>query len=1682
MNNLVHHLPGRLRLKVPNLRGNQRLAAVIDEQLMTMPGVTSVRANPRTGKVLVYFNSLRTDHNSIIIRVDEIQNAGTNAIQPQYHQYPKNLIPFREPEELSLGRQVLQVMFSGAVLLLLFFKHRTIGRSPLSNSSQLFHLATITTIITGYPIFCSGLEQLATRRRVNYNLVISATAMALLILRESFSGLLVTWVVNLSSLLQTLNLIKAHQSIKNVVELSGADVWLLVNGSELSVPVNRIVPGDIIVVHPGESIPVDGTIVSGEASVDESRITGLPSPGYKNTGGEVLAGSQVLDGTIHIRVERAGRETYVSKIIDNVDSQLKPDRYGVYPADDRRSERLISLSLILSGVVYLLTRNTGRSLAMLLAACPSALSLAAPSAIGSAIGGAAHRGIYVRDGKYLLAAGHVDTVVFDKTGTLTTPNSEIAEVVVVNKTYTAEEVIAFAALAEGISGHPVAKAVRHKASQMHVGPHLAAEQITAIPGLGVVALVSNQQVLVGNERLMTDRQVSLSKIRAKVTRFRHLGLSPVFVAVEGKLCGLLAIRESLKPGSLESIERLRVSGIDKMVLLTGDSQNAAEMTAGKLGIEESYGGFQPEQKAEVVHSLRNQGRTTMVVGDGINDIQAMADADTSIALGCTGVESAACAGGIVIPAHDPLKVVEAIRLGQETREVIKQNYSFATGVNVIGLGLAAAGLINPLSAGLFTNIATLAVIINSMGLSKKKGPARQKKTIYNNSPPPRGHRKSKAPAQAELLNNMPPATGWHLADSNEVLLYLGSDKTFGLTALERELRITRFGPNKLSIEKKISWLSLLAEPFRDFMVQLLLGASVVSLLVGEYADAFVIVAIVGVEAVLGVVQGLKAEKSLAALKTLTAPSAKVLIEGEVIETKADQLVPGDIILLEEGDSVPADCRLINTTNLELDESSLTGESVPVVKDAEVCRDAGTILADRFNMIYMGTCTTKGRGLAIVVETGMSTEMGRLAQMLQDSEPEPTPLQLQLGQLGRQLSLGCLLVCGGVVTAGLLRGRPLMEMLRTGVSLAVGAIPEGLPAVVTIAMAFGVQRMVKGHAIVRSLPAVETLGGATVICTDKTGTLTKNEMTVTEIYSDGRIWHVTGEGYLPQGEFQLDSQPVSAIEDKYLCRILTASALCNNADISYTPGEDPQVLGDPTEVALLTAAVKGGVPWPGVKDSYCRQREVSFDSKRKMMTVVCHDSEGEASLYTKGALDVILNKCTRVFRNNRIVSLDVKARDKIISANEDMASRALRVLAVAYRPLSETGMPEDELEQDLIFLGILGMVDPPRPGVYEAVQKCRQAGIKVVMVTGDHPTTATAIAKKLDMLRDGVVLSGYELDKMSDEQLSSIIDRVEVCSRTTPEHKLRIVKAFKNRGHVVAMTGDGVNDAPSLKEADVGIAMGKKGTDVTREAAAITLTDDNFATIVTAVEEGRTVGDNIRKSIRYVLAGNFGEVLAIFIAAVSGMPLPLVPSQILCVNLVTESIPAMAMGADPPDPAVMTRPPRKSDESIISGGLSNAIVTHSVLTGLTTFGIFAGTLMLGGNLAKARTMAFTNLVVSQLFNFFDCRKGSAAANEQGRTNKLMIPSAGASAALLLSAIYVPPLGALFQTVPLGIGDWGILLFMTGLVGRVDNLFRRSSILPAPVSQVIALPEPKKLPVGSLEESPLDSGTIYAGYNL
>lgn len=881
------------------------------------------------------------------------------------------------------------------------------------------------------------------------------------------------------------------------------------------------------------------------------------------------------------------------------------------------------------------------------------------------------------------------------------------------------------------------------------------------------------------------------------------------------------------------------------------------------------------------------------------------------------------------------------------------------------------------------------------------------------------------------------ADKWYNYTAEECLKRLNS-RPEGLTEKEAKKRLERYGFNKLQEQKKKSSWKMFISQFTDFMVLVLIGATVISFFLGEIADAITILAIIVLNAILGFVQEFRAEKSLEALKKLTAPEATVMRQGREKKVPADRLVPGDVVLLDTGDKVPADCRLLEAASLNVEEAALTGESVPVKKSVEAIGEARVSLGDRKNMVFMGTSVTRGRGRAVVVATGMNTEMGNIAGMMQEVDDTETPLQRRLAGLGRWLVIFCLLICALVVATGVMRGEAPYRMFLAGVSLAVAAIPEGLPAIVTVALAIGVQKMIRRQAVIKRLPAVETLGCATVICSDKTGTLTQNQMTVRQLWL-GKTVSVSGEGYTPHGDFTEDGKKVKV--SGQLEQALKIAAVCNNAKLYRNDIKIGGLLrkkesswhisGDPTEGALLVLASKGGIWRENVEKKEQRVYELPFDSDRKRMTVVGRDETGQLTAYTKGAPDVILKLCSYYMEQGEIRPLTPEMRLRISAENRAMAEQALRVLALAYRPVDVIN--EEKLEADLIFVGLVGMIDPPRPAAVKAIKTCRQAGIMPVMITGDHQATAEAIAREMGLLSAGKkVMTGTQLDMLSDKELAEAVERVAVYARVSPQHKLRIVRALKARGHVVAMTGDGVNDAPAVKEADIGVAMGKTGTDVTKEASAMILADDNFATIVAAVEEGRAIYDNIRKFIRYLLSCNVGEVLTMFLAALAGLPLPLLPIQILWVNLVTDGLPAMALGVDNADKDVMLRPPRHPKESVFSHGLARKILSRGFQIGLGTLLVFTLGVWLGdGQLATARTMAFSTLVFSQLFHVFDCKSERYSLFEVGLfSNPFLVAAVTMSTIMQLSVIYLPFFQPVFKTVPLNAFHWAVVFLVAG----------------------------------------------------
>jgi len=861
---------------------------------------------------------------------------------------------------------------------------------------------------------------------------------------------------------------------------------------------------------------------------------------------------------------------------------------------------------------------------------------------------------------------------------------------------------------------------------------------------------------------------------------------------------------------------------------------------------------------------------------------------------------------------------------------------------------------------------------------------------------------------------------WHTLPRDEAYNILNFTPN-GLSSIEAAKRLRETGPNELKAAHQISPWKILLEQFKNVLILILLGATAISLFMGHGVESIVIAIIVLFAVVLGFVQEYRAERAIEALREMAAPTAMVLRDGVETKIPARDLVPGDVILLHTGDRVPADARLLEAVNLQVDEAALTGESVPVEKRIQPLEKADLPLGDRRNMVYAGTAITYGRGRALVIATAMQTEFGKIAQMLQDVESGRTPLQHNLDKVGAMLARAAFVVVVIIVALGLLRGQPFIEMLIFGIALAVAVVPEALPAVVTISLAIGVQKMVRRNALIRRLPAVETLGSTSVICSDKTGTLTKDEMTVRRLYCAGMLFNVSGAGYAPEGVFSLNGSELPTEQLAPLREMLTAATLASDTHLVQSQGDGWNIKGDPTEGALVVAAAKAGLSKEILDAAYPRVHEIPFSSETKRMTTL-HQVDSSLTAYAKGAPEVILKDCDFMLTEDGIAPLDDSGRDKILAQAQMLAGEALRVLGLASKP----SVTPETAESSMIFLGLVGMIDPPRPEARTAIATCAEAGIHPVMITGDHPVTAQAVARELGLLRNGGrVVTGTELEGISDEQLWREIDDISIYARVSPSHKLRVVTAWQKLGHIVAMTGDGVNDAPALKKADIGIAMGITGTDVTKEAAAMTLTDDNFASIVAAVEEGRGVFGNIKKYLMYLLSSNIGEIGLMAGSALLGLPLPLTAVQILYVNLATDGLPALALSVDPSERDLMKRKPRDPHSGLFTRPVVTLMVLGGLWSTLINLGLFTWAINSGRSIEEAMTMTFVSLVLIQFFKAYNFRSDRHSVFNKPFANKWLNLAVGWEVVLLAMIVYLPFLHEPFNTYALPLVDWLIV---------------------------------------------------------
>lgn len=1251
-----------------------------------------------------------------------------------------------------------------------------------------------------------------------------------------------------------------------------------------------------------------------------------------------------------------------------------------------------------------------RALAMLLAANPAPAALAAPTAATAAMGRASKEGIYFRDAKSLETVARVDTVIFDGSSMPATNSYRLGNILPMPG-LTRRKVQQLAI--EGSAGDSVYAMALRKA--------LLVQDHYISPG-------KTGAIVVGSEETLEAAGINTEPGAYNARRLQHLGQVPIFVGFNERLAGVIGLRRHKTGGIKTVLEGLRIHGINN-IGVSGNNSPLGE-SANKLGFNHIWVDLPQREMLEQLQKLKKQGQRVAVLLGRDSDTGLLEHADVTI--GIAGLNNHPV--DVIINDLDLLPDVFAMAIWGEQRA--RQNLAVVQAANALGLALGASGRLPPMVATVYSNLISVVLGINSFRLLNKRITR-----IGKDSSLLKDARQEIAAALvfAENYCESPPnqrgqqttrCTNWHSLSGGEAIKELSSDLDLGLVKVEAQQRLNIYGNNEMIKPQPPSFLARLMEQLKDFLVKALIASAAVCGLMGQFRDALAIATILILNAILGAVQEQKAEGSLEALREMTAPTAKVKRDGEVQRIPAHQLVPGDIVLLEQGDGVPADLRLLEVHDLEIEESALTGESYPVRKSSS--RLAGCIpLLDCENLAFMGTNVTKGRAVGLVINTGMATEIGRIAGMLnqQDSQKEMTPLQSRMADVGSIILKYCLGVSAVIVLAGILRGTSVFQMFLTGVSLAVAAIPEGLPAVVTIAMASGVRRMAKENAVVRKLPAVETLGSATLICTDKTGTLTQNRQHVQSVFTGNGWWHMEDKGKLLP-----EKQGLKTID---LDDLLAAGVVCNDANLLWSKNKSSkgkklqwQVEGDPTEGALLMAALDQQLNYKELRENNHRVKEIPFNAERLRMTVICKDNKDKYHVYVKGAPEVVVGLCSHIQRNGPRVPLENADQKAIAEANKHMAGNAMRVLAIARRTVQDAELPDPE--KSLTLLGLVGMADPPRPEVRDALATCHRAGIKVAMITGDHPHTALAIAQRVGITSGRLVLTGKDIDNMNDFELAAALGEVRVFARVLPAHKLRLIKTFQRRGEILAMVGDGINDAPAVKEADIGVAMGQTGTDVTKQAADIVLLDDNFATLVSAAEQGRGIYCNIRRSVRYLLSTNVGLVSMVGLSVLLGLPMTLLPIQLLFLNVLGDGLPALALGVEKPSKNLMEQPPRPAKQSFFADGLNTQIISRGLssgIVGLTTYSLA----LRQGNIAQARTVALAGFIASKLLYALECSE-----QKEGGYNKYLIGSVALSSALLAAAIYLPVGRSIFKTTPLNLSNVSLVLSASVLTYIADRV--------------------------------------------
>ncbi|MEC0236408.1 HAD-IC family P-type ATPase [Paenibacillus kribbensis] len=1279
------------------------------------------------------------------------------------------------------------------------------------------------------------------------------------------------------------------------------------------------------------------------------------------------------------------------------------------------SDKAGKLGLIAAGTTWAVTRNPFRAIAVLLAANPRVITVPAQYAWKQAELVSGERKYVVPEKGSLSQLARTKTILFEDSSLLFN-HPEIEEIqCMAEKEQDTDKVICLAASLMEKTEHPWKEEVFSKAKRtcrtIRTAFHVEEE------AEGIKGKVNDRQIIIGSYKYMEDHGIDCSAYELKSKRLERKEYDVLLVGSQGNGKGeCLGLIARHRQSTVNEYGSAAFSFSEKGWRL-GLLHNSLHISADKLsqyGIDTSWSSFEQGEVIERIAVLKQHGEEVLFVSgleqNPLNEFYKEAGIQT-------------------ISIHELRPIQESALYAEKTEQIVNEHALIAKKWNLFGSAFATLGMISAPVVNLISDALSLVFISRTKNRSEALP-----------TPPEMAYENEAAVASE--------AVAWHQLPNEQIFTKFQTNLQNGLTSDQVLSMRTQYGSNQLESKKPTPWLIAYLGQFKEFTTLILLGTSALAFLTGGLFDGLAMGAILLANAAIGTIQERKAEKVVDKLNQFQPPVCKVIRQGQHVELNAVELVPGDIVSLEEGDRVPADIRLINSWNMRVNESALTGESLPVEKN-ESSLSEDCALSERTNMLFMGTDVCGGKGIGIVVQTGMNTEMGHLMSLLKQDEKEVTPLQEKVTSISKKFMKGALIVGGIVFAIGMLRGIPFPQIISTSITLAASAIPEGLPVTITIALSAGIFRMAKKNALIRKLSSLETLGRTTVICTDKTGTLTKNEMTVKALSTADRAWTVTGDGYEPTGVLEeLATEAAAAAAElnnveSYegpsthpdLTRLLQICLLCNNSKLEQQEGQW-LTKGDPTEGALLTLAAKNGL-WLNDMAHWHRGHEIPFDSKTAKMSVVCKDVQAkqECYLFSKGAVETILRHCNRYQKNGEILPLSEEQKQHIVQQNEKFSAAALRVLAFAYRPLDESADDESiDDEHELIYVGLAGMMDPPKPEVEQNIQEAFALGLKPVMITGDHPITAIAIAKQLGINSDAQsVVTGHELDRLSDEELSQIVEQVSIFARVTPEHKLRIVTALQKRGQIVAMTGDGVNDTPAIKQANVGIAMGRTGTEVTKETADMVLTEDHFGTILEGVKEGRTIIGNIRKALGCLLTGNLAEIIVTSVAVMVGLPIPLVPIQILLMNLLTDALPAMVLAVNP---GQKTKQQKRTD--FIDKDLYRKVITRGVLLGLGSLGLFAASLAVGAPMPVAQSVAFATLVAGQLIQTFSWRQeGSEETVRDWTKDRFLIGALCISWLALLGALYIPPLTGFFHTARLPLKYWIPILGVAGSVSLLSK---------------------------------------------